>query len=235
MPMSDEQSAFSKNTINAVAAEPGKGILDELNLPPKITAFIRGNARILQVVFVATIILIVCWSLYGRYVENKRQVAAGELAVALQQPDAAAQRQALSRVETEYSGTQAATWSRLESAHLDYAAGAYDQALSKYQAVLNDLDDDNPLFPLVQFSLAVSNEMLEKFDEAIALYLPLTKLDGFSVEAYPALGLLYEKTNQPDKAREAYEKFLEIAKDEPLLKERAEMIGDRLGRLQPGA
>ena len=229
-----EQSAFNKNNINTATIRE-RGFLEELNLPPAVISFIRKNQKQLKIVGIGAVLLLLAWIFYDNYAEVKRQEATAQLATALQESGVDQRVAALEEVQKKYSLTTVGLWSRLELAHLDFEAGDYAAAVEKYKAVLGKLADDNPLVPLVQYSIAYSYENLNDFDQALTYFRLLTAAPGFAAEGHLGLGRVYESTNEPAKAREVYENYLKstAAADQDGLDDsiRAQ-IEERLAKLQ---
>ncbi len=205
-----EQSSFSKKNIIEAAAEPKRDFLDELHLPPQVTSFLRENARLFQIVAVCIVLAVIGWTSYQHYTETRRGEAASMLTEALQQEDQSLRIQNFKSITEKYSGTEAATWSTLELAHLDYDAGNYDDAISKYNIVLGEVGSKNALYPIVQLSIAQTYEQKQDYVNAISNFETLASIPGFEGEGYLAMGRIYEITNDNAKAIQIYEKYLSL-------------------------
>lgn len=206
--MSDN-SAFSKKRLENVAPVNDRGgLLEELNLPPQVVSFIRQNKKNLQILAACMVAAVLAWTVYDYYTETQREKSSSQLAVALQEKQDEARAQALQQIGTDYSRTAAALWSRFELAHIKYRAGNLDEAIIMYSELLSDLASDNPMLPLVKFSLGQTLESKGDLDQALAQYRELSGIPGFVDEGFAGLGRVYELQNEPAKAREAYEKYL---------------------------
>lgn len=218
------QSLFSKKNIQS--QQPGKsgGILEELNLPPELTAFIRKNSRTLQIGLACTAILILGWIFYDNYTEMQEKKGASLLTTGLQAESTEQRVQILDNVINDYGRTDAARWARLELAHLDYVEEKPEDAAAKYKEIVDTLPGDNSLTPLAIFNLAQSYEQAGLYDQAIEQYILLKSFSGFTNQAFWGLGRIYMAKQDPVKAREAYEGLLDSLTEasNPLLRSQAE-------------
>ena len=98
-------------------------------------------------------------------------------------------------------------------------AGALDKAIADFNAAL-DIDDD-----LAEAFLNRGNSyfLMSRFDDALADYHRALELDVSKPwAAWYNIGLVYAAKKQPDKAREAYEKALEINPNFTLARDKVE-------------
>lgn len=98
-------------------------------------------------------------------------------------------------------------------------AGALDAAIADFNAAL-DIDDD-----LAEAFLNRGNSyfLMSRFDDALADYHRALELDVSKPwAAWYNIGLVYAAKKQPDKAREAYEKALEINPNFMLARDKVE-------------
>ena len=102
-------------------------------------SFLRENARNLQIVVVVVAVLVVGWVLYDQYTDLQENKGASLLASALQETAVEQKSQTLNAVVEQYPKTDAALWSIVELAHLDYQAGKFQEAAGRYEAILADL------------------------------------------------------------------------------------------------
>jgi len=218
------QSLFSKKNIQSQQPDTRRGLLEELNLPPEVTAFIRKNARSLQIGLICVVVLVLAWIFYDYYSEMQEKKGASLLASGLQSESSEQRVEVLGRVIRDYGGTDAARWSQLELAHLDYKEGKFDAAAAKYKEILDALPAGNSLAPLVRLNLAQSYEEAGQIDQAITQYSLLKKSAGFINQAYWGLGRLYMAKDDPVQARKAFEELLNSLDDtsEPGLKSQVE-------------
>jgi len=225
------QSLFSKKNIKSQQPDTRSGIMEELNLPPEVISFIRKNARNLQIGLACIVVLALAWIFYDYYTELQENKGASLLASAMQTEATGERTLMLASVVNDYSRTDAARWSRLELAHLDYQEGLFDAAIAKYEEIIDKLSTDSSLLPLTRTNLAQSYEETGQYEQAIAQYNLLKKSIGFKEEAHLALGRIYTARDEPAQARKEYEELLTTMKDEadPQLRSRVQALLVSLG------
>ena len=225
------QSLFSKKNIKSQQPDTRSGIMEELNLPPEFISFIRKNARNLQIGLTCIVVLALAWIFYDYYTELQENKGASLLASAMQTEATGERTLMLASVVNDYSRTDAARWSRLELAHLDYQEGRFDAAIAKYEEIIDKLSTDSSLLPLVRTNLAQSYEEIGQYEQAIAQYNLLKKSIGFKEEAHLALGRIYIARDEPAQARKEYEELLTTMNDEadPQLRSRVQALLVSLG------
>jgi predicted negative regulator of RcsB-dependent stress response len=218
------QSLFSKKNIKDQLPSTQKGVMEELNLPPELIAFIRKNTRNLQIILICVVLLVLGWISYDYYSGIQEKKGASLLASSLQNEATEQRTQALEKVIADYGRTSAARWAEIELAHLDYKEGRFEAAAAKYKEVLEKLPVENPLAPLTRLNLAQSYEEAGLSDQAISQYEQLKKAVGFTNQAYLGLGRMYVAKNEPEKARGAYQELLSSLGDtpDPTIKSQAE-------------
>ncbi len=208
--MAKQDSAFDLKHIEEAAAVETSGFLDELNLPPAVTDFLRKNQRVIWLVVgvVATVVTVV--SLYESY----RDYTLNKAARAYDQSmllDGEAKVSALQQVVSEYSSTPLALWSRVELARIEQTDGKTAEALSKLVEIKGTLKDDDMLKPLVLMNIGGLYEQVKQFGKAVEIYKELQSFKGFDKEALHSLGRVYEAQGNKDEARAMYEQFLLLA------------------------
>lgn len=212
--MSD-QRLFSQKDIKTIDPERKSDLFDELNLPPKLISFLRKNGRNLKIITISITVIVLGWVLYDNYTELQENKGASLLTSALQETSATQKAQTLAGVIDEYPQTDAALWSTIELAHLDYEAARFRVAATRYETILDELPGNSSLAPLVRLNLAQSYEQLQDFDKALGQYKLLKAATGFSKEAYLGQGRVYVMQNEPDAARLVYEEYLNSLGEEP--------------------
>ena len=190
-------------------------LLEELNLPPEVISFIRENIRSLQIGLICGVVLILAGVFYDYYTGVQENKGSSLLASGLQIESIEQRVEVLENVIKDYGRTNAARWSKLELAHIDYKEGRYEAAAAKYKEILESLSSSNSLVPLTRLNLAQSYEETGQFDQAIAQYNLLKKSPGFSNEAYWGLGRMYLAKDDEVQARKAYEELLNSLGDSP--------------------
>ena len=208
------QSLFSKKNIKSHQPDTRTGIMEELNLPPEVISFVRKNSRNLQIGLICIVVMVLAWVFYDYYTELQENKGASLLASAMQVEATEERIQVLENVINDYSGTDAALWSKLELAHLDYQEGRFDAATAKYEDILGKIPADSSLMPLARMNLAQSYEETSQYDQAIAQYNLLKQSTGFTEEAHLALGRIYTAKDQAAEARKEYEDLLSTMNDE---------------------
>jgi len=218
------QSLFSKKNIQSHQPDTRRGLMEELNLPPGMIAFIRKNARNLQIGLISAVILVLGWVFYDYYTEMQDKKGASLLASGLQTESPEQRVQILESVISDYGRTDAGRWSKLELAHIDYSEGRYEAAAMKYKEILDALPATSSLAPITRLNLAQSYEQTEQYDQAIAQYTILKKSAGFAEQAHVGLGRIYIAKGDPAQARKVYEEFLNSHDDTaaPLLRSQIE-------------
>ncbi len=218
------QNLLSKKNIASQQPDTRSGLMDELSLPPGLIAFVRKNSRNLQIGLICVVVLVLGWVFYDYYTEMQEKKGASLLASGMQTESTEERVQVLEKVIGDYGRTDAARWSKLELAHLDYNEGRYEAAAAKYKEILDVLPAGNSLAPLTMLNLAQSYEQTGRYDQAIAQYNLLKKSIGFTNEAFLGLGRMYVAKEDPVLARKAYEELLSSLEDtpDPVLKSQVE-------------
>ena len=220
------QSLFSKKNIESQQPDTRTGLMEEMNLPPGFIAFVRKNAKSLQIGLTCIVVLVLAWVFYDYYTEHQENKGASLLASAMQIEASDERIWGLENVINDYPGTNASRWSKLELAHLDYKEGRFEEAVIKYEDIIAKLPADSSLVPLAMMNLAQSYEQLSQYDQSIAQYNSLKKNAGFKEEAHLALGRIYIAKDKIPQARKEYEELLDTFEDEtdPQLRSRVEAL-----------
>ncbi len=200
-----EHNVFTKKHTEEVT-QAKQTLLDELNLPPKATTFIRENQRILQAIFVLIILSICGRSYYIYYSTDKINRSAGALAQAMIVEDGTVKMQALQAVVTDHSGTGAADWAKIALAKEHIANKQYGEAVTVLQAHLALLKSSNPEMVLCKLLLAYSYEEDGQNDSALTLYKEIRDIHEFMVVGNISAARVFEKTGNKNDAIDAYEK-----------------------------
>lgn len=225
------ESAFNKRLAAETTLDKVEGLLEHFNLPPKVISFIRKNLRIIQISIIVIITTIVFLSLYGSYRERLREEAASALSQALKLPKEG-KAEALRKIAGEYRSTSSAVWAELELAHLDMQSDAFNAAAEKYRKILSETDKDNPLYPLVLFSLAQAFEADKNYSEAATEYDLLKNFKGYESIAYAGMGRLEEVQGNIEKAIAVYNNFVLSMGDDPATAQSKEQIDGKIARLK---
>jgi predicted negative regulator of RcsB-dependent stress response len=225
------ESAFNKKLAAETHMDKVEGLLEHLNLPPKAIDFIRDNQRIIQVGIALLVIIVVFWSLYGSYREKIREEASTALSMALQN-DQQEKAAALRSITEKYGSTSSALWARVELAHLNMKDGSFVDASQKFQEILADVKESNPLYALVLYGLAQSMEGQKHYEEAFNRYDLLKDIKGYEHIGYTAMGRIEEAQGNSEKAIEIYNNFLLSIGDDPTALQMRTEINARIARIK---
>jgi len=229
------QNLFSRKSIESQQPDTRRGLMEELNLPPELIAFIKKNNRNLQIGLICAVVLLLAWIFFDYYSETQEKKGSSLLASGMQTESTEQRVAVLENVLSDYGRTDAARWAKLELAHVDYNEGRFEAAAAKYKEILDTLSADTSLAPLTRLSLAQSYEQAGQYDEAIAQYNLLKKSTGFANQAYLALGRIYMAKEDPVQARKTYEELLSSLDDtsDPILVSQVEAKLASLGATTP--
>lgn len=201
----DESNAFTKRHVEEVTAAE-RTLLDELNLPPAVKKYILDNAKFLQFSFILIVGAICGWSYFNYHTETKNDQAAQQLSQALLATDAEQKIISLEKLAEGYPGTGSALWARMSLAGDYIKRGEYGNAISILQEANQEINRNNPLFPLLQQFSGVAYELNGDYGQAVEFYKNLTSLPGFSTLGYTETGRIYELTGKMGEAKDFYEK-----------------------------
>ncbi len=223
-----EQSSLVGKEEKTIDIERKESLLDELNLPPIVTRFIRENARNLQIIAGCIVLLVFAWTYFDYYTETRENNASSALSEAVLESDDAARVELLKGVVDNFSGTDAALWSQIEQAHVAFKAANYDDALSLYNDVFDDLGSDSPLLPLLSYNIGLAYENSGDLSKALTYYAKLAGYKGFEVKGLMAQGRIYELQKEKPKALRVYREALEnigiSGQDKSILTEKVSVL-----------
>jgi predicted negative regulator of RcsB-dependent stress response len=227
-----EQNSLVEKEEKTIDIEHKDSLLDELNLPPKVTEFIRNNSRNLQILAGCVVVLVFAWTYYDYYSQNKADNASSALNSARQEVDITKRGELLKNVENEFAGTGAALWSRIELAHIDFKSENYGDALTLYLDIVSELDDDSHLLPLLNYNIGLAYENSGDHDNALGYYAKLAGYKGFKVKGLMAQGRLYELKNENSEALRVYQ---EASDNDKLTVQDKSILIEKINTLQaPG-
>ena len=206
------QSAFDRNQIEASAISETSGILDQLNLPPALIAFMQKNQRMLWGITAVVAVVVITVSLYGSYRDYRIQHAASALdAARIVEEDKRVQL--LQQVVEKYSSTPSAAWARVELAKASADKGDVSAAIAELQQVDKGISVKNPMKPLVLYRLAALHEQKQEFTRALEFYQELAAFSGFAQEAHYAMGRVYAAMKKKPEAIAQYQQYLALDED----------------------
>lgn len=202
-----EPGTFDPNQLKLQPLGPPPGLLDQFNLPPKAIAFIRAHQRSLWAAFIAVIVLSLSWAGYDAYQDNRQQQATSVLDGALRVSED--KGGLLEKVTTQFAGTDAALWAKVELALLAEREGQVAKAITQLEAINTTLGAKSLLKPLLLGKLAGLAEREGKLDRALALYSELSAWESFAMEVFRARGRVSEQMGNKEEAIAMYTKYLE--------------------------
>lgn len=216
--MTEEHSAFTKRHVEEVSPSK-RTLLDELNLPPKVTEFIRQNENPIKIVLIVILVLICANTFWDYYSQKQKDDSASLLAQAMSQTEDATRIEQLKKVVDQYSGSGAALWGEVTLAQQMLEDGQYQEAVNKYNGIISDVSDDNPIYPLIRHDLARAYELKGEPENSLKQYTALRDIDGFTTIGYLGEARLYEQIGNKDQAKDAYEKALTQQDLSPVVQE----------------
>jgi predicted negative regulator of RcsB-dependent stress response len=207
--MAKQQSAFDLKHIEETAVVEPSGVLDQLNLPPAVTDFLRRNQRTIWIVITIIAIVVTVVSLYGSWRSYTINKAAEAYDQALMQ-DGDQKKAALADIIEKYASTPSATWSRVELARMDQQAGDLKGAIAKLSEINTSLKPDNLLKPLVLVNLGGLYEEDKQQDQALVAYQELKTIKGFEPQAANSMGRVYETMGNKAQAAAMFQEYLNL-------------------------
>ncbi len=227
-----ENSAFEKIHVDEREKSNFEGLLEQLNLPPSVVKFVMGNMRMIQVITAVVIVSVVSWALYDAHMEKKIENASWALAEALEETGEE-KIAALTRVSSEFKGTNSALWAQINSAYTYAKQGKIEEAIALYRSVREENEKNTVLKPLVAYSLAQLFEKSSQYDKAMTEYEYLKSVDGFEGIGFLGAGRIYEIQKQKDKAIAVYEAYLGIL-TKPETRFQKALVEEKIVRLKAG-
>jgi len=226
-----EQSAFDPSQIAENAYIEPSGVLDQLNLPPGFVKFVRKNKRILQISGGLIAIVVVAGSLYNSYHTKRIEDSASSLSISMD-ATGESKSKALQQVITDYSGTPAALWAKVELGHMAMKEGAYKKALEHYKTVLEKISKSNPMYGLLTFGVAQAEEADNNYADASATYSSLKDVEGYKDEGFLGMARVLEAQGQNQEALAVYEEYLGSFLGEERNELLTRMIQEKITRLR---
>ena len=204
-----EHSVFSKKHA-AVMARDKQALLEELNLPPALIDFVRTNAKALKIGVAVIVIVLISWEGYGKYTSVQRDRSADLLYQAMQIDATGEQAKLLKELSNKYGNNGSGLWGTIELGHQAFKDGKFQEAVTLYESVLDSISANSPLFPLLQYNLALAYENLPDTTKAKAAYLALSKVKGFAGEADLGLARIAETEGNKDDALAKYQDYVDL-------------------------
>ncbi|PID76052.1 MAG: hypothetical protein CSB23_00395 [Deltaproteobacteria bacterium] len=226
-----KETVFNKRLTEETTMDKVEGVLEQFNIPPAAITFIRRHKRSIQASIAVIVVAVVAWSLYGSYVEKRKEAAANALFLADAAPDAE-KSAALVKVAEEYKDTSSSLWAEIELAHFAMESGRFDEAAKKYAALAKKLKENNPAKPLVVYGLAQAYEAENDYAEATAQYEYLKNLKGYEAIGFYGLSRLETAQGNTDRAIALLNNFLLVVENDVSLSQLRPQIEKKIARLK---
>lgn len=204
-----QSDVFNKKHEDALAQDK-RAILEEMNLPPVLVTFIRKNSTNIKIVIAVLFIGLLAWEGFAKYTSVQREKSSTMLYDAISAEDTAVQAEQLKELADKFSSTGSAVWAQVELGHLALKEEKYQEAAGFYMAALDDLSLSNPLYPLVQFSLAQAYENLADTVKAKQAFKSLVDIPGFASEGHLGLGRIAEGEGDWKQALSQYQEYVDL-------------------------
>lgn len=201
------ESPFEKKFVDESEKADLPGVLDQLSLPPAFIEFVRIHQQKIKIIAIIAVVATVAWSLYDSYTTNRLEKSVSALYNGLK-VTGDERKQELEKVISEYKGTPASTWARIELAHADMKNAKFAEAATKYQSIREGVDKSNPLYNLLTYGAAIAFEAEKKYTKAIAEYEKLKSVVGFDSIGVLGMGRIYEIEGKKEEALKVYEQYI---------------------------
>ncbi len=210
-----EQSVFTKKHSEAMDQDK-KAILEELNLPPSVVTFIRTNQKVLKIAIAVAILSVIGWEGYGKYTLSQQEKSSSMLHAAIKSDSIDDRVEKLQELSKQFTGkTGSGIWGSVELGHVAYDNNDYQKAVEHYSNAITQTSTSNPIYPLLQYSLAQTYENMNELSKSKNAYEQLKGSLGFAGEAYMGLARLAEKADDLSAALNNYQEFLNLPETQP--------------------
>ncbi len=225
------ENVFKRLHADSDKDEDLVGLMEHLNLPPKVIKFIRENKKIIISAIVLLVAVALCWSIYDVIRKEKINSASSSLAIALRAPESSRQP-VLQKVITDYPGTTSARWARVELANIDLKNGKFKAAAEQYGKIKREIEPANPIFGLVCYGLAQAREAGKEYDLAFNEYQGLSKIDGYQGIGFLGMARIYEIKGEKDKALSVYQQYMATVAGQNTNDPERAFVSEKIGRLK---
>ncbi len=209
------ESAFEKLHVEEKRKTDLSSLLEELNLPPKAVTYARNNQTKIYLAILLVVLAIIAWSMYGTYQERKVNTSSSALATAKKEP-VSVRVESLQKVLSEYNGTKASLWATIELAHEDIKNKEFSGAVEKYTSARREVQENNPLFPLLTYGIAQALEAEGKYAEAMGEYTTMRNMEGYKGIGFFGVARVLEMQGEAAQALATYEEYLSTFTGEDL-------------------
>ncbi len=224
-----KEDIFDKEYVDERDKNNLEGLLEQLNLPPAVIKFVKDNKRLLQITIGVIVVVVVAWSLYGSYRDNRIEKSSEALSTALEL-EGRPMLDKLAEVEEEFSGTSSAVWAQINGAQELMKSSKMEEANKKFKSVREDLGKSSLLQPLVSLGIAQSAEASANYQEAAGEYQKLVEVEGYQDIGYLGVARIHELQGNTDKALEVYQNYL--ATIDPAAALQRVMVEEKIARIK---
>jgi len=178
----------------------------------KFLKWLKNNRDTAVGSLVILIAIVVLTSYFIMKYSQTKQIAWQEMFKARQQTyvgKITEARKTIRNIEKGFSKTDAAAYALLLNGDIYYRQGKYKEAIKEYEKA-GEKTKNEELLPIVQYDIGKSKEAEKDFSGAEKVYEKfLTSFPEhfLAPEIHHSLARIYEITNKPTRAKEAYEKI----------------------------
>ena len=225
------ESAYNKRLGPESAVDKVEAILEHINVPQPAIQYISRNARVIKWLLILLVIIIISFSLWRSSHQRHLQNAASALAVATSGVED--QRQAaLEKIIEEHGSTTAATWAKVELAHLSMTQGNFKDAADRFGALRSEISESNPLYDLLLYGEAQALEGAKDYAGATALYHKLQNIAGYEFIGFYGEGRVLEEQGQTERALAIYNDYVVTAGDDPNMAQNKQLMQSRIEQVK---
>ena len=224
-----KHEVFDKEWVDERDKNSLEGLLEQLNLPPAAVKFVKENKRLVQIAIAALVLVVVAWSLYGAYRDNRIQKSSEALAVALEL-EGQQKLDQLAKVADDYSGTDASIWARINRAQTLLNDSNMSEAHAAFSSIREDIKKSSLLHPLITVGIAQSAEAVGNNEEAAREYQAIIDFEGYESIGYLGAARVHEMQGNSDEALALYENYLATIDSGAVLQK--VMVEEKIARLK---
>jgi outer membrane protein assembly factor BamD (BamD/ComL family) len=206
-----------------------KGPDEFMTLSEKAVHFVSEHSKVFKggaTALAAALLIYLGVTSYMNYIDKKGQTAYNkayqEVINSLNQPpekrDLKKAKELFDEVAKDYRFSKASRLAPPQTAYLQFQEKKYDEAISLYNAYLNE-DPPAEYRDMARLAIAACHEEKGDFAKAIEILQGITSTPSSlcKEEAMLSLARVYRLANQNEKAKETLEKFLETFQNSPFL------------------
>lgn len=204
-----DNKAFEKIHEDIREKEDLGGILEQFNLPPSVIEFVRKKQKMIFGIIAVVVVLLIAWAVLNSHANHKAASSTSALSQALKSKDEQYVAE-LNKVASQFSGTDAAKWAKIETAQYYMSKGKFQEAFAEYKALDKNVSKKSPLYPLYAYGIAQAQESMDKKEEALKDYQILQNIKGFERIGYFGTSRIFEEEKKYDEAAKELEKYMGI-------------------------